>query len=430
MAYAMLRDGSVGWRAAPAVREAAAPYAERESEPVADAVAASAMPNTAVSSFAADPDALDELADEICIQAAHVHAGTRRLLGLLARFDAAGGWKPAGHLECANWLSFNTGYALRTAREYVRVARALAELPETDASMGRGALSFDQVRALTRVATPDSETDLLALAENCTTAVLERECRAWKTHSRKDEAERERARHDSRRLVLYPNGDGMYRIEGLLTPETAATVGRAIERARLALYREDRKAGCLLESSPEERGRQRHDALGLAAEWALGAAHTAEGDRISGTRAERFMVMLHAEQSTLAAEGEPGRSELDDGTRISAETARRLACDCSLVRVAHAPDGSVLDVGRRTRSIPAALRRALDVRDRGCRFPGCGLRLTDGHHLLHWADGGPTSLANTMLLCGLFRIRNKRHYSDSRIIPTLQWVASPLTAFP
>ncbi|MDX1396749.1 MAG: HNH endonuclease signature motif containing protein, partial [Gemmatimonadota bacterium] len=97
---------------------------------------------------------------------------------------------------------------------------------------------------------------------------------------------------------------------------------------------------------------------------------------------------------------EPGRSELADGTRVSAETSRRLACDAGLVRVERGAEGSVLDVGRKTRTVPTPLRRALEIRDRGCRFPGCGYRFTDGHHIKHWADGGETSLANTVLLCG------------------------------
>ena len=97
---------------------------------------------------------------------------------------------------------------------------------------------------------------------------------------------------------------------------------------------------------------------------------------ISGTRAQRYQVVLHVEEVTLSADGEPARSELEDGTRLSAESARRLACDASVVRVLHGRDGSNLDVGRRTRTISPALRRALEVRDRGCRFPGCGLRFT------------------------------------------------------
>ena len=98
-------------------------------------------------------------------------------------------------------------------------------------------------------------------------------------------------------------------------------------------------------------------------------------------------------------EGEPGRSELEDGTRLSAETSRRLSCDASVVRLGEGPDGSLLDVGRKTRTIPPALRRALESRDRGCRFPGCGLRFTDAHHVRQWADGGATKLDNLVLLC-------------------------------
>ena len=81
-------------------------------------------------------------------------------------------------------------------------------------------------------------------------------------------------------------------------------------------------------------------------------------------------------------------------------TSRRLACDATVVTVSRGPDGSVLDVGRKTRTIPWRLRRALEIRDRGCRFPGCGRRFTDGHHVRHWADGGETSLDNCVLLCG------------------------------
>jgi hypothetical protein len=93
------------------------------------------------------------------------------------------------------------------------------------------------------------------------------------------------------------------------------------------------------------------------------------------------------------------KSELDDGTRIAATTAQRLCCDASVVRLTKAPDGSILDVGRRTRTIPPALRRALEARDRGCRFPGCGSRFTDAHHVIPWAAGGDTSLGNCVLLC-------------------------------
>jgi hypothetical protein len=130
---------------------------------------------------------------------------------------------------------------------------------------------------------------------------------------------------------------------------------------------------------------------------------------LSGTRAERYQVFLHVDPGTLQAEGEIGRSHLEDGTRVSAETSRRLTCDAGVVQVTAGADGSVLDVGRRTRTIPPAVRRALQVRDGGCRFPGCGLRFTEAHHLVHWADGGETTLDNLVLLC---RFHHRRVHED------------------
>jgi len=154
---------------------------------------------------------------------------------------------------------------------------------------------------------------------------------------------------------------------------------------------------------------------------------TGTGDQapISGSRAERYQIVLHVEAVTLTEDREPGLSELEDGTRVSAETARRLSCDASRVVVSRhgvgsgngspngaadaSANGRVLDVGRRTRTIPPALRRALDARDRGCRFPACGLRFTDAHHIVHWADGGETTLGNTILLC---RAHHRRVHED------------------
>ncbi len=156
---------------------------------------------------------------------------------------------------------------------------------------------------------------------------------------------------------------------------------------------------------------------------------------IRGTRAERYQVVIHVEPQVLSVDGGEcgaeagpgghpggrtsagpghgtgagpgpctcrntgGRSELEDGTRLTPETARRFACDASKVQVTRAPDGSVLDVGRRTRTVPSAILRALEIRDRGCVFPGCGLRFTEAHHVHHWADGGETKLSNLVLLC-------------------------------
>jgi len=367
------------------------------------------------------PDSLEELGDEIATLAAHLHAATHRLLTLIAAFDRLGGWKQDGGFRtCAHWLAYRTGINLGAAREKVRAARALETLPEVSASMARGELSFAKVRALTRVATPANETELLELARAGTAAGLERVVRAWRRMGRVDEAELERVRHRSRCFSVFPDEDGMYVVRGRLDPEVGAALMRAVEAASDALYR----AG----ASPEgtEAKQRRADAVGLLAERGLAAGFGGEDSPISGSRAERYQVVLHVDAATLQSEEEPGRSELEDGTRVSAETSRRVACDSGLVRIAHAPGGSVidgsvpdgsgpegsppegpgprgsvLDIGRKSRIVPPALRRALESRDGGCRFPGCGLRFTDAHHVRHWADGGETKLANLVLLCRL-----------------------------
>jgi hypothetical protein len=110
-------------------------------------------------------------------------------------------------------------------------------------------------------------------------------------------------------------------------------------------------------------------------------------------------VVVHVDAPVLADADHPGQSVLEDGARVAAETSQRLACDASRVVMQHDEDGRLLEIGARTRTIPPALRRALQHRDRGCRFPGCGVRVGQGHHIHHWAQGGPTTLSNLALLC-------------------------------
>jgi hypothetical protein len=135
------------------------------------------------------------------------------------------------------------------------------------------------------------------------------------------------------------------------------------------------------------------DALLLLAETAL------HHELDPGAPGERYQVMVHVDAPVLANPEQPGQSVLEDGARVSAETSQRLACDASRVVMRHDDNGRVVEIGARTRTIPPALRRALLHRDRGCRFPGCGVRFGQGHHLHHWAQGGPTTLSNLALLC-------------------------------
>jgi hypothetical protein len=360
----------------------------------------------------ARPDAVEVLGDRIARLTAHIAAATHELLVMIAEFDSLRGWQAGGHRSCAHWLAFRTQIDLGTAREKVRAARALETLPATSAAMSRGELTFSQVRALTRIANAENEAALLELARGLTIAKLEQVVRAWRcSGTRHDEAERERARFESRTLSIFPDEDGMYLVRGRLMPEAAALLMRAIDAASDQLFRERPGVGA---DPVKEAAQRRADAVSLVAERALAAG---SGAAISGTRAARYQVVVHVDADALAADDgtasndvahpeiscetsqSPGGGRLEDGTRLSHDTTRRLCCDASVVRVRHDRNGGVLDVGRRTRTIPPALRRALEVRDGGCRFPGCGLRFTDAHHLRHWADAGETSLANCLLLC-------------------------------
>ncbi len=180
-------------------------------------------------------------------------------------------------------------------------------------------------------------------------------------------------------------------------------VQRALETAADRLFREARQSatGATLaeEVTPAQR---RADALGLLAECALSA------DLDRGSAGDRYQVVVHVD---AAAGGDPslgrGRGNIGDSVieldhsaqYVSAETSRRISCDAAVVTMTHDVEGTVLDVGRRTRTVPPAIRRALDARDKGCRFPGCTSRRCDAHHVEHWSEGGATSLENLVLLC-------------------------------
>ena len=138
---------------------------------------------------------------------------------------------------------------------------------------------------------------------------------------------------------------------------------------------------------------RRADALGLLAESALAA------DLDRGSTGDRYQVIVHVETEALKENSDAGQAAMEDGVRVSAETSRRIACDAATVVMRHDQAGSVLDVGRKTRTIPPAIRRALASRDRRCCFPGCESRHCDAHHVRHWADGGATRLSNLVLLC-------------------------------
>jgi len=340
---------------------------------------------------------LDRLGNEIAELSAHLEAATARLLDLIREFDARAGWN-TGFSSCAAWLSWRVGLDLGAAPERVRVARALGTLPRLAEALAHGELSYSKVRALTRIAIPETEEQLLKFARTGTADHVERLVRGWRRVNRIAEARQTAERHNHRALHVYQDEDGMVTVRGRLEPEVGALFVQALAAAREKLYQQRRAAetpaipGDVAAETPP-LAEQQADALALLAETAL--HHGID----PGAPGERYQVVVHVDAPALADPDQPGQSVLDDGTHVSAETSRRLACDASRVVMQHARDGRVVEVAARTRTIPPALRRALYHRDRGCRFPGCHVRFGQGHHIRHWAQGGPTTLSNLALLC-------------------------------
>jgi hypothetical protein len=332
-----------------------------------------------------DSRSVEQLGEAIADVASGIHAATYQLLVLLQEFDARNGWTN-GFLSCAHWLSWRTGIDMGAAREKVRVARALPNLPLLSGALRRGEISYAKVRAITRIATPENEARLLTIAYCGTASQVERLVRAWRWCDRRED----QRKHLWRSVSCWVDEDGMVVLRARLTAEQGAVVQRALEAASDRLYQESRDAAAPERVAEEVTSDQRRaDALTLMAETALNA----DFDR--GSAAERHQVVLHVEA------GMPPVVELADGPiGVSAETFRRIACDASVVVMRKDADGAVLDVGRKTRTVPTRIRRALNNRgDRRCAFPGCNARRCDAHHIVHWMDGGPTSLDNLVLLC-------------------------------
>jgi hypothetical protein len=325
----------------------------------------------------------EALGEEIACLAGRVNVATHRLLTCIRLFDVSEGWHRQAAQSCAHWLTWRIGLDAGAAREKVRVARALGALPAIDRVFGEGRLSYAQVRAVTRIATPENEARVLEIALAATGAQLERICRGFR---RATDADREQA--VDRQVRARSVGEGLVRLEVTLSADEADLVMQALAEARGALS--------------SKRDVPRPAPIATAADALVHMVSTFLAHRgVAGppTDGPRGEVVLHVQQDLLSDDGTLGAT-LRDGTDVSAETLRRVACDGGIVVAVGDAQGRVLDVGRRTRAIPTAIRRALLVRDRHCRFPGCANRsFLHGHHVQHWMHGGETSLDNLLTLC-------------------------------
>ena len=304
--------------------------------------------------------------------------------------------------SCAQMVERGSGSAASAwerREEKVRVAHALEDLPKISDEFRQGRISFSKVRAMTRVATPANEDELLNIAWYGTASHVERLVSQYRKVKRLEALEAENQRHELRELNWHVDDDGSYVLKARLTPEQGERIVKAIESAMDEEF-EERQDVSAERSSPsidcpvsEPVAQRRADALARVAEGFFGSETGTNGG-------ERSTIHVHTDLDTLRQDGDGAESRLDSGAHISAETSRRLSCDCGVVHWQESESEDVLNIGRRSRSIPPAIRRALKRRDHGCRFPGCTAhKYVDAHHIQHWADGGETKLDNLTLLC-------------------------------
>lgn len=334
---------------------------------------------------------LGELEARITELAGQLNAANYRWLMLIAEFDRRAGWADGRLHSCAHWLNFKCGLALGAAREKLRVAHALPALPKIAACMRRGELSYSKVRALTRVATPATEDALLMIALHGTASHVEKIVHGFRRARQIEALSREAHQQATRFLDYWYDGDGSLVVRGRLPALAGALVVKALEAALANVPATEPDATDEDEYlSPQAR---RADALAVIAEGYR------RSPRNSQSTADRFQVVVHVDAHSLEGGGD-GRCHVEHGPSLPIDSVRRLACDASMVRIVEDEAGEPLDVGRKTRTIPPAIRRALQSRDDGCRFPGCThRRFVDAHHVEHWINGGATKLANLVTLC-------------------------------
>ena len=392
----------------------------------------------------ASPSPEQQRCEALCVEittlAGHLNAANYRFLKLLDEFDQHEGWAGDGIRSLAHWLNFKCGFGHLVAREKVRVARALRELPLIDAAFERGEISYSKVRAMTRVATPENEVELLNIARHGTAAHMERLVRAYRRCREQVAASPcELAIRREERFYCYAEDDETMVFGGRVSVEQGRLLIKALD-AMVAELDDDAATEDRMETTgqgaanePGTLGNVSAETIAPQADESV-SAETSGGEsdakRPTPIRIRRATALVHIAEHYLATGGSGARpltsSEAyqvfihvnandaspdnringahtcytDDRRCLAPHVVRQLACDAARRTVLENDRGEVLNIGRRSRTVPRHIAHALRIRDGGCRFPGCGQRRwTDAHHIRHWADGGETSLDNLVTLC-------------------------------
>ncbi|SFE08526.1 DUF222 domain-containing protein [Blastococcus tunisiensis] len=345
---------------------------------------------------------LPELAAAITAGAVRIAAATAAWLRLVAEFDERDGWHGYGIASCAHWLSWQCGLSPGAAREHVRVARALGGLPLIEAAFAAGHLSFSKVRALTRIAEPDTEASLLELALELTASQVERTVRQWRRADDQNAGKpppEERASFDH-----WWDETGMLTVQIRMATEPGAAFMAAIDSiaertARRERARATRERAQATPGRPATAPRDevvdppvgRLPARRLAAVSALAEA-AAGADRRPGDPPRREVV-VHVDAAVLADDAAAGRAYVEGGPALTPAVARRMLCEATVVAMLE-NGREPLGVGRRRRRATRAQRMALLRREGGCIRPGCPETRIERLHAHHLGTGcsvaGPT----------------------------------------
>ena len=393
---------------------------------------------------------IDDLEEEIISLAKHMNQDEYRFLVMVREFDIRQGWRAYQFNNCAEWLNMKCGISPGTAREKVRVALALLDLPQCSEGFAKGELSYSKVRAMTRAANVFNEATLVDYALKATAHQVEEHCRRLRNADRRQSTPDARRAWQARSLKRTCHPDGMMSIYVELPREQGELVMKALEMAMAAdagdtadeayqMYAAadaagqgdtvNDKAGVAVNqtgnttdlankagladvagkaaaNTKDKAGKRETAAQTQAENQQSNAFFARQADALvavargylSGNGGEKraksdnYQVVVHVDAAALQDKG--GKSDLP------VESVRRIACDADLVEVTKDAKGNLLNLGRKHRVVSPQLKRALLARDKCCTYPSCSHeQFLEAHHVMHWADGGETSLENAMLIC-------------------------------